>query len=74
MKEYKETHQTGNIMLENIPPQVSSFILGNGGGRMFNGDLGIQIAKDGRVWICIDGVAFIRFSPHPNGRMKKEEV
>ena len=29
-----------------------------------NCDFGIQIAKDGRVWICIDGVAFIRFKPH----------
>ena len=27
------------------------------------GDFGIQIARDGRVWICIDGVAFLRFNP-----------
>ncbi len=26
-------------------------------------DFGIQIATDGRVWVCIDGVAFIRFKP-----------
>ncbi len=26
-------------------------------------DFGIQIAGDGRVWICIDGQAFIRFKP-----------
>lgn len=26
-------------------------------------DFGIQIAPDGRIWICIDGVAFIRFKP-----------
>lgn len=26
-------------------------------------DFGIQIAPDGRVWICIDGQAFIRFKP-----------
>jgi hypothetical protein len=31
------------------------------------GDLGIQIAKDGRVWICIDGVAFLRFRPASKG-------
>ena len=25
--------------------------------------LGLQIAKDGRVWICIDGQSVIRFRP-----------
>ena len=63
IKEYKETHQTGNISIENIPPEVASFIFGRGGGNMFQGDLGIQIAKDGRVWVCINGIAFLRFSP-----------
>ena len=51
--EYKETHIEGLISIENLPEK-----------RHFRGDLGIQIAKDGRVWICIDGVAFIRFKPH----------
>ena len=27
------------------------------------GDLGIQVAKDGRVWVCINGIAFLRFKP-----------
>lgn len=26
-------------------------------------DFGIQISEDGRVWICINGQAFIRFKP-----------
>lgn len=26
-------------------------------------DLGIQIAKDDRVWVCINGTAFLRFKP-----------
>lgn len=29
----------------------------------FQGQLGIQIHHDGRVWICIDSVAFLRFEP-----------
>jgi len=33
------------------------------------GDLGVQVAADGRVWVCINGIAFLRFSPHPNGKM-----
>ena len=31
---------------------------------MKKGYLGIQISKDGRVWICIDGLALIRFNPN----------
>jgi len=53
MKEYSETHQRGFITLENIPKETS-----------INGDLGIQIAEDGRVWICIDGIALLRFKPN----------
>lgn len=60
MKEYPETHQTGFISIENIPDK-----------KTIIGDLGIQIAKDGRIWICIDGVAFIRF--RPNKIMNKEQ-
>ena len=64
--EYPETHMQGRISLENIPQ-----VLWGGAGLTMQGDLGIQIAEDGRVWVCIDGVAFLRFSPHPNGRMNK---
>ena len=51
-KEYEETHCKGHISIEKIDY--------NG---MIEGDLGIQIAPDGRVWICIDGIAFLRFKP-----------
>ena len=61
MKEYVEQHAKGTIMIENIPSS-----------KIIKGDIGIQIAKDSRVWICIDGIAFLRFSPHPNMMMKKE--
>ena len=54
--EYPETHQVGMISLENIPKDMIEE-------RMIEGDFGIQIASDGRVWICVDGVAFIRFKP-----------
>jgi len=52
MKEYPEKHQYGIISLENVPVE-----------RMIEGDLGVQIAEDGRVWVCINGAAFIRFHP-----------
>jgi len=54
MKEYPETHQEGLITLEN--PNAMS-------GKFMQGDFGIQIAKDGRVWVCINGVVFLRFVP-----------
>jgi len=57
IKEYPETHQFGNISIENLPES-----------RFIEGDLGIQIADDGRVWVCINGIAFIRFKP-----VKKEK-
>ena len=58
IKELPETHQQGLITIEqNL----------NAGGLM--GDFGIQIAKDGRIWICIDGTAVIRFKP-----IKKEYI
>jgi hypothetical protein len=52
IKEYPETHQQGLISIE------QNLITG---GLM--GDFGIQIAEDGRVWICINGIAAIRFKP-----------
>jgi len=58
IKEYPETHQFGNISIENLPES-----------RFIEGDLGIQIADDGRVWVCINGIAFIRFKP-----VKKKEA
>ena len=62
MKELKETHQQGLISVENIPEglQLPGYM---------KGDFGIQMAADGRVWVCINGVAFIRFSPHSDGKM-----
>jgi hypothetical protein len=61
-KEMNETHSQGVISIENLPDD-----------KIFNGDLGIQIGSDGRVWVCINGIAFLRFNPKikieekPNG-------
>ncbi len=52
VKEYPETHMTGLISFEQSINQ-----------GMIKGDFGIQIAKDGRIWICVDGKALIRFKP-----------
>lgn len=75
MKEHSETHQKGAISLENIPEEFyHSFVRGDYGSHMMRGDFGVQIAEDGRVWVCINGLAFLRFSPHPDGKMSKEDT
>jgi len=45
------------MSMENIPEAIKQ------GGALMDCDFGVQIARDGRVWICVDGVAFIRFLP-----------
>lgn len=53
IKPYPETHQQGFITVE------QKLFVG-----LTKGDFGIQIASDGRVWVCIDGNAVIRFKPN----------
>ena len=55
IKQYDETHIEGVISLETNPFKNGEHVMA--------GDFGVQIAEDGRMWICIDGVAFIRFTP-----------
>jgi hypothetical protein len=47
----EEMHCSGSISIESIPEST------------VHGDLGIQIARDGRVWICVNGIAVLRFKP-----------
>lgn len=65
MKEYPEVHQYGIISIENKEMILNEDYWYS---ETKHGDFGIQIAEDGRVWICIDGIAFIRFKP-----LKKKE-
>ena len=55
MKEVPEFHQQGFISIESLDTFK--------GVDLLNADLGVQIAEDGRVWICINGIAFLRFKP-----------
>ena len=60
IKPYELTHLDGLISIENKDMILER---NNDLGEQIKGDLGIQIAEDGRVWICINGVSFIRFKP-----------
>ncbi|MGD9156872.1 MAG: hypothetical protein PVG39_00560 [Desulfobacteraceae bacterium] len=55
IKPYDETHQDGIISIEQ-DMKISAV----------HGDFGIQIAEDGRIWICMNGQALIRFKPFHN--------
>ena len=63
MKEYAETHQKGRVSIENKDDIERMLYYA----EEKNVDFGIQIAKDGRVWVCINGIAFIRFKPEGMG-------
>lgn len=70
IEEVKEFHQQGYLTLENFkrlfPTNGHSFE------RSFEGDVGLQVSDDGRIWLCLDGIAFIRFTPHPNRKMSRD--
>lgn len=52
VQEYPETHQDGMLLVEKSLEQGA-----------YKGDVGLQVAGDGRIWVCFDGVALLRFSP-----------
>jgi len=64
--EYPEIHMNGILSIENeeiVKPLV------NKPGT----DVGIQISNDGRIWLCVDGVAFIRFKQTRKEKGKEHE-
>ena len=60
MKDYPETHQKGYLSVESTTESGEC------------NDFGIQIAEDGRVWICVDGMALLRFRPIMKEKAIKE--
>lgn len=52
-----ETHKQGHMSIENL-----EMIQGM---NLLDCDVGFQMAYDGRLWVCINGVAFLRFKPGP---------
>jgi hypothetical protein len=52
---FPETHRRGHISVENLDLVQQMNLL--------NADFGVQISSDGRVWVCVNGIAFVRFKP-----------
>lgn len=63
LKEQEEVHMRGLLTIEN-PIQEGGIVE----------DFGIQIAEDGRVWICVGNRAFIRFKPLEEKFLESFEV
>ena len=62
--EYPETHKQGIISIENIQSIIPDNVdLNTSNEVTLKGDFGLQVARDGRVWVCINGIAFLRFKP-----------
>jgi hypothetical protein len=53
--EFPETHRQGTLGVENS--EIIKKI------DFADCDFGVQISEDGRVWICINGIAWLRFRP-----------
>lgn len=55
MIEMPETHETGFVEIHNLEMIE--------GMDLTSADFGLQVSRDGRVWVCVNGVALIRFKP-----------
>jgi hypothetical protein len=53
--EIPETHINGHCSVENLEAIQAM--------DLQHCNFGYQVSHDGRVWICVNGVAFIRFKP-----------
>lgn len=65
--DWPETHRTGCVEVLNTDE------VGKALAEYPNSvDLGVQIAWDGRVWLCVNGIAWIRFKPDRPGPLDEE--
>ena len=60
MKPYPEAHAQGLVSFGDDFEQ-----------REFVGDIGLQIAADGRIWVCVDGINVLRFKPLNKAEIKR---
>jgi hypothetical protein len=63
----------GTLSIENIPDELISEVKastrrGRKPSTIFNCHIGIKVTEEGKVWLCINGIAFIRFNPRPSSK------
>jgi hypothetical protein len=54
---FPEKHWRGSVGIENLE-FIKEMVLSDA-------DFGVQIASNGQVWVCVNGIAFVRFKPTP---------
>ena len=55
MTEFGPLYQSGHVYMDN-PDLIQRLDL-------TDCEFGVQVGWDGRVWVCINGIAFLRFKP-----------
>ena len=61
MPEVQEFHQQGSLGINNADVILKDLQIAHARGIQV--DVGLQVGADGRIWLCVNGVAFIRFKP-----------
>ena len=59
--EVEEFHQSGSLGICNFKEVIDR--LRDAAAHGIRVDVGLQVSMDGRIWLCVDGMAFIRFKP-----------
>lgn len=59
--EIKEIHCIGITTIENV--EYIKEMISKDFESIINVDVGLQISKSGNLWVCINGVALLRFKP-----------
>jgi len=53
---YEFKSEEGTLSIEKLLPQEIC---------LEKSKIGVQVSDDGRVWVCVNGEAFLRFKPLP---------
>lgn len=64
MDPYKEQHAEGKVSIENL--NIIYEMLQEDQKSKKPTDIGLMVDEFGKIWVCINGVAFLRFKPSTN--------
>ena len=59
--EVEEFHQAGSLSICNLQAVTDCLNISVERGNQV--DVGLRVSMDGRIWLCVNGIAFIRFKP-----------
>lgn len=59
--EVEEFHQQGSLGITNRDEVIGMLQFAHA--EQTQVDVGLQVGADGRIWLCVNGMAFIRFKP-----------